>query len=45
MLALLLGRNYASIIYKCLILVHIHNERNFPQATFDNEINVSFLLI
>ena len=25
--------------------VHVHNERNFPQAKFDNEINVSFLLI
>ena len=45
------AKNYASIIYKCLILmpanerVHIHNKRNFPQAKFDNEINVSFLLI
>ena len=25
--------------------VHVHNERNFPQAKFDNEINVPFLLI
>ena len=24
--------------------VHVQNERNFPQAKFDNEINVPFLL-
>ena len=23
--------------------VHVHNDRNFPQAKLDNEINVSFL--
>ena len=24
--------------------VHVHNERNFPQAKLDSEINVHFLL-
>ena len=24
--------------------VHVHNERNFPQAKLDSEINVRFLL-
>ena len=24
--------------------VHVHNERNFPQAKLDSEINVPFLL-
>ena len=24
--------------------VHVHNERNFPQAELDSEINVPFLL-
>ena len=43
------AKHYASIIYKCLILVpanervHIHNERNFPQAKFDNEHGDLFL--
>ena len=25
--------------------MHVHNERNFPQAKLDSEINVGFLLI
>ena len=44
-----IANTYLLTIFASLALaterVHVHNERNFPQANFDNEINVLFLLI